>query len=189
MTRSLQHLVRVRDDARYLGGTRRRSTITGIVMHCTAGDRVDAAVGWMNRALGTAEGKASYHYLIGKTEADGMHRMAPVDRIAYHAGYSHVPPVPTSWWTRWGSLNASTIGIAWANDNGSDANPDDDELTPWQREAGLWLCALWCRQLNIDASRVWGHAEVAPGRKTDPLPRICDMDAWRADVARTLEGV
>lgn len=181
--RSLQSFVRRIDNARYHGGRRSPPDIDSIVMHATAGDTVDGAVSWMNRTLGNAEGKASYHYLIPKKEAEGIYRMCDPLVVAYHAGKSCVPG--TRQWPG-ASLNKHSLGVAFANDNGSDSNPDDDALTDWQLEAGLWLCTTMCLRFGISPARVWGHREVSPGRKTDPLPRILDMGEWRAKVAGAL---
>lgn len=177
MMPSLQSYVRHLDNARYTGGARRPEDIDCLVMHCTGGDSADGAISWMNRILGDGGGAASYHYLIPKGEGGGIIRMCDPLIIAYHAGRSAEPPskpFPGQ------SLNRRSIGISWANDNGGDNDLTDDALTPWQRQAALWLCVTLCRRFVIPATRIWGHLEIAPGRKTDPLPRICDMTRWRA---------
>lgn len=171
--------------ARYVGGPR-GSSPTMIVMHCTAGDTAAGAVSWLNRLLKTGEAKASYHYLIDRDDKGRKQILRTCDplHIAYHAGRSCWPNPPAP--TRLQSVNRQAIGVAWANDNGSDDNPADDPLTEWQYEAGLWLVTTLCRRFQIPSSRVLGHCEVARGRKTDPLPRICDMGAFRRALATEL---
>lgn len=182
--KSLQHSVLVFDNARYVGNKRERSSISSIIMHCTGGDTADGAISWLNRKLGNGEGKASYHYLIPKY--GNIIRMAPIDLITFHAGYSHYPPVPTSFWTKWGSVNSTSIGISWVNDNKSDSNPNDDSLTQWQEDAALWLCVTFCKMLGLKSDRIFGHREVSPGRKFDPHPDVMNMNAWRKKVASYL---
>jgi N-acetylmuramoyl-L-alanine amidase len=175
---SLQHRVKA-SSARYNGGKRKGNPL-GIVMHCTAGDRGNDAIGWLNRMLKNGESKASYNYVI---EKDGtILRMCRPDVIAYHAGLSSWHSLPS----KNASLNHCTIGIAFANDNGSDGDIRDDELTIYQLEAGLWLCSLFCREYSISTNHILGHIEVSPGRKFDPLPRILDMDHWRAQVRQNM---
>jgi N-acetylmuramoyl-L-alanine amidase len=183
--RSLQHTIRQLDNARYTGGRRKAIEIDTIVMHCTGGDSADGAISWMNRILGNGGGAASYHYLIPKKESDGIIRMCDPLVVAYHAGKSAIPParpLPGQ------SVNRRSIGISFANDNGADNDLTDDPLTPWQWEAALWLCVVLGRRFLIPAANIYGHLEVAPGRKTDPLPRIMDMNTWRARVRTAREA-
>lgn len=174
--RSLQNRIKTSIPARYTDGTRRPKDIDTIIIHCTAGDRADGAISWLNRTLKNGEGKASYHYIIPKLEAEGIYRTCDPLVIAYHAGASRLPnnlPFPGR------SVNSRSIGISFANDNGSDSNLADDDLTEWQWEAGLWLCKALMERFSISSSNILGHREVAPGRKTDPLPRILSMPYWR----------
>jgi N-acetyl-anhydromuramyl-L-alanine amidase AmpD len=123
--------------------------------------------------------RASYHYLIGK---DGMIvRTVHPRMIANHAGKSSFPRLlpDTASLPRVAGVNAYTIGVSFANDNGSDANPNDDDLTPEQVASGLWLGTVLQETWGYSPLRNWGHCEVSPGRKTDPLPRILDMSLWR----------
>lgn len=182
--RSLQAFVRP-GTARYVSKTpRRRSEITHIVWHCTAGDTWADARGWLNRDA--SEHPASYHYGISndRVERPFIERMAPIDVITWHAGRSGWPNPPV-WPAPWHEIKAPTlnpvsIGIAWANDNGTDKDFSDDPLTPWQIEAGIWLGVTLmklCPNITIENNR--GHFEVSPGRKTDPIARTVNMDWWR----------
>lgn len=182
----LQYRVTQYDDARYHGGTRRGSP-RGIIWHATAGDTVDGARSWLDRLDKGPEGKlvpiprdkrASYNYLIGK---DGrIFRTVHPDVIADHAGLSSWKGLSL---TGVNTLNPVTIGIAFANDNGTDRNPEDDDLTPAQLESGLWLGSVMAERYDIRPEFQLSHREVSPGRKFDPLARILDMDHWRALMA------
>lgn len=178
---SLQYRVKEGDFPRYHGGTRVKAP-KGIIIHCTAGDTVAGAVGWMNRILKNGEGgKTSYDYLI---EKDGtIVTMGRAKVITYHAGKSRWHSLPS----RFGSLNHCTLGIAFANDNGSDNNPHDDPLTIAQIESCTWLCCVMIEKFpTITVPHILGHIEVSPGRKFDPLPRILNMDWFRAQVREEL---
>ena len=183
---ALQSRVQHLDDARYHGGTREHP-VRGIVWHCTAGDTVNGARSWLDRLDRSPEGKpvpipgakrASYHYLIGKDGA--IVRTVHPEMVAYHAGLSAWPGLSLPGVN---TVNPTTIGIAFANDDGSDENPADDPLTAAQLESGLWLGAVLMAQYGIVADLNRGHREVSPHRKVDPLPRILDMDHWRALLA------
>lgn len=183
--KSFQHcVVAAREPARYDGGPFKvRPSM--LVVHATAGDTAEGAISWLNRTLKNGEAKASYHYIIDRNAAGQEGRIVRLldpTHIAYHAGRSAWPhaPLPGQ------SVNSRSIGVAFANDNGSDDNPDDDALTDWQYEAGLWLCVTLCRRFQIDPEHVLGHREVSPGRKSDPLPRILNMPAFRAAIKAEL---
>jgi N-acetylmuramoyl-L-alanine amidase len=167
---SYQSRVRRLDNAKDHGGTRAMTDL--IVWHATAGDRADSAMEWMNSPHATA----SYHYIVDR---DGtIYRFLHPNLVAYHAGISAWPNNGTSIGMR-GSLNGRSLGVAFANDNGSDANPDDDPLTKEQVESGLWLGRTLMVLYAVPPGGNLGHREVSPGRKTDPLPRILDMTHWR----------
>lgn len=184
--RDLQARVTRRDDARYHGGPREWGAPGLIVMHCTAGDRAEPAIGWLNRILKKGEkGKSSYHYVI---DTDGrIIRTLDPKLIAYHADPA-AWPVPAGGVPKGAGVNRVSIGIAFANDNGSDGDTADDPLTREQLESGLWLCRVLMGLYHIPAHRVIGHRECAPGRKTDPLPRILDMHDWRAALGVACAG-
>lgn len=181
---NLQSRVHVLDNAAHHGPLRTKP-ISLMVWHCTAGDTLSAAWSWLDRVLHAGESPGSYHYGIDK---DGrIDRKLPVSVVGYHAGASSWPLVngvvpPHS------SVNARAVGASFANDNGSDANFADDELTLPQLESGLWLARVMTQQfpgITGPADHV-AHREVAPLRKTDPLPRILPMDAWRQAIQLTL---
>jgi N-acetylmuramoyl-L-alanine amidase len=162
MSRSLQGRVVVLDNARYHGKDRLRSTISLIVMHCTAGTSAHSTIAWLNRP--DADAPASYHYVIDR---DGtIYRHCAPETMAYHAGDSAFPADPSK--SRQGSsVNPRSLGIAWANRN------NGEPLTEAQIESALWLCSVF----DVPPEHVVGHCEVSPGRKTDPV--CMDMDEWR----------
>lgn len=187
---SFQADVDRRDDARYHGGLR-VLPINMIVWHCTAGDRAADAISWLQRTLKAGEGPAGYHYIVDKAPKPhglGIVRLLPVELVAYHAGWSSDPRKCVWTPSMRTSVNSKSIGISFANDNGSDANTADDALTDYQRQAGLWLGVTLCRLNNVPAEGNFGHREVSPGRKTDPLSSILNMDDWRAQIAAALKA-
>lgn len=181
---ALQSRVTRADDARYQGGTR-TSKVTACIWHATAGDTATGARGWMDRLDTVVEGgrttfkplppskRASYHYVIDK---DGrIIRTVHTDIIANHAGASSYPGLRALR----GSLNHCTIGVSFANDNGSDDNPDDDDLTEEQLCSGLWLGSVLMETFGYPPEMNLQHREVSPGRKPDIAPHILDADHWR----------
>lgn len=158
---SQQANVKRLDNARYKGARRDRSDISVIVVHATAGDTAMSSINYLNRA--DSDHKASYHYVIDR---DGtILRMLPIEIVAYHAGDSAWPSPqrypPGNGGT---SVNKKSLGIAFAN------KQDGEDLTDEQMTSGLWLCRFWMESLSIPPSRVVGHYEVSPGRKSDPRP-------------------
>lgn len=178
---SLQSRVVKLDNARYHGGVR-VGAVRAIVWHCTAGDTALSAIEWMNRPNVPSGGKAGYHYLIDKPGT--IYRHTPTHLVAYHAGASSWPAIPA----QGHSLNYCTLGVSFANDNGSDANAADDALTAAQWESARWLGVTLMKAHGVPPAMNLAHREIAPGRKTDPLPRILPMDPWRAELGRLLMG-
>ena len=171
---SLQSRVVQLDTAKDHGGKRQRTDL--IVWHCTGGDTADAAMEWLNSDGATA----SYHYLIDK---DGtIKRFCPPDLIAYHAGVSSWPKPPVGKV----SVNSRSLGVAFANDNGTDTNAADDALTKEQIESGLWLGVTLMKLYRIQPFNNVGHLEVSPGRKHDPAPHILNMQDWRERLGAAL---
>lgn len=160
------------DNGVHHGGQRERDSINLIVAHATAGDSAMSSINYLNT---TTDKKASYHYCIDR---DGLiYRMLPIETIAWHAGDSAWPS-PQRYPPGNGgkSVNANSIGIAWANKD------DGEQLTKEQVESGLWLFRFWMDTLGIPPSKVAGHYEVSPGRKTDPRPAMTGKE-WRSMLA------
>ncbi|MFD0691628.1 peptidoglycan recognition protein family protein [Actinomadura fibrosa] len=74
--------------------------------------------------------------------------------------------------------NSASLGIEAEND-GRQAWPDV------QLDAYKLLCAELCKEFGLPASRVKGHKEVNTEK---PDPHSINMTAFRADVARLIEG-
>lgn len=169
---SLQHRVRpVAGSPTHHGPTREMSAVDLIVMHATAGESAMSSINYLNQV---ADKVASYHYVIDR---DGLiYRMCPVTTVAYHAGDSGWPnPVSYPPGNGGRSVNAQSVGISWANrDDGS------EPLTRPQVSGALWLCAIYVGAGYVSTSRVVGHRDVSPGRKSDPTPSAMPMDVWRA---------
>lgn len=180
-TSNLQDRVVHLDNARHHGGLRPPGVrLDLVVWHATAGDTLAGAWSWLNRVLKSGESPGSYTYGIEKNGT--IHRTLPVSVTPYHAGRS-AWPVPLGGVPRYASVNTRSIGVAFANDNGSDDNPHDDSLTYEQALSGLWLGRVLTLQYGIPLDRHRGHREVAPGRKTDPVPACVDMNDWRVALA------
>lgn len=147
------------DNAVHHGGQRDLSAITLIAMHATADKSSGmASIRYLNT---TDEKKASYHLVIERSGQ--ILRMLPIESVAWHAGDSAWPS-PQRYPPGNGghSVNSFSIGISFANDN------ESEDLTDEQITSGLWLCHYYMNLLRIPPSRVVSHADVSPGRKTDP---------------------
>lgn len=98
--------------------------------------------------------RVSSHLLIRR---DGMVvQYVPFDRKAWHAGRSE--------YEGRAECNEFSIGIEL---EGS----DDTEFTPVQYERLAAITGLLLRHYpGITTARITGHADIAPGRKTDPGP-------------------
>lgn len=174
---SLQSRVVWLDNARHKGVERPLSEVTLLVMHATASGKTETAksvIAWMNGQ----NNPISYHYVIGR--AGEILRMCKPEIVAFHAGDSAWPnprrATPDNQRPHKGaSVNRKSIGIAWVNNNHA------EPLTALQVESAEWLCHFWMRKLGLAPSDVRTHAEVSPGRKTDP--RALPGAEWRALLA------
>lgn len=109
----------------------------------------------LHPALADLEGvRVSAHLLIDRDGA--VTQFVPFDRRAWHAGVS-------SYGGR-ENCNDFAIGIEL---EGTDTVPYED--AQYERLAEV-LRALFLRYPQLSPSRLVGHSEVAPGRKTDPGP-------------------
>lgn len=132
-----------------------------IVIHGDAGKSDLGTISW----LANPASKVSYHFLIGR---DGVvYQFVKESENAWHAGLStfHGEEIGKS-------VNKISIGVAFAN------NGLGSELyTQAQYKAGGELVADICRRNGIPFHRVRSHAEVSPGRKSDPW-RHFEWDAF-----------
>ncbi|GHH59136.1 MULTISPECIES: N-acetylmuramoyl-L-alanine amidase [Gammaproteobacteria] len=120
-----------------------------IVLHHTEQDSVEQSL----RTLRTRNsgGRVSAHYLVGKDGA--LYQLVPDSERAWHAGAGR--------WGTIGDVNSASIGIELDN-NGH------EPFAPEQIATLLRLLDDLCTRLRIPRSEVIGHADLAPGRKTDP---------------------
>jgi N-acetylmuramoyl-L-alanine amidase len=118
-----------------------------VILHHTGDDTVEQAL----RSLTSPFREASAHYLVGR---DGRIIQLVDERArAWHAGES-----------KWGAdtdINSASLGIELDN-NGNEPFPDA------QISALLRLLADIEERYHIRAANFLGHADIAPGRKTDP---------------------
>lgn len=126
--------------------------ISLVVIHGDAGKSDAGTIAWLK----DPSSKVSYHYLVGR---DGtVHQFVDESQKAWHAGKSTYNGEEID-----GSVNAISIGVAFAND-GLGKEPYNLE----QYDAGAELVADICRRHSIPLHRVRGHCDVSPGRKEDP---------------------
>jgi len=128
-------------------GTR---AITCIIIHATATAGEKSPLDWLTRE---DKVKVSAHYVIAK---DGkVYGLVDENDIAWHCGLSE--------WRGKQFVNTFSIGIELVN-----LNDGVDEYTEKEIASCAKLCAEICAERNISVSDVVGHADVSPGRKTDP---------------------
>jgi AmpD protein len=140
-----------------------------ILIHGSAGRSIKGDLAWLSDQAHDEQGNhydtsLSYTYEI---DGDGLiYQLVPESRRAWHAGVS-------SWEGR-EDCNDYSIGIALRN-LGDDPDlyragePFPEPYTDAQYEALVWLSAdIMHRRPIITERRIVGHADVSPGRKTDP---------------------
>ena len=118
-----------------------------VILHHTSNGTLAQA----QRTLSDPERSVSAHYLIGR---DGrLLQLVDEHQRAWHAG--------ASWWGGHTDINSASIGIELDN-NGSEPFADA------QIDTLLRLLADIQARHRIPRANFIGHADVAPGRKTDP---------------------
>ncbi len=127
------------------------AAIDMLVVHYTGMKTADEALA----RLTDPEARVSAHYTIGRDGRVFAH--VPEERRAWHAGVSY--------WAGERNVNARSIGIELVNPG------HEFGYVPFAREQIAALIDLASGILSrhpIPASRVVGHSDVAPARKTDP---------------------
>lgn len=118
-----------------------------VVIHHTSNDNLEKSL----NTLTTPARKVSAHYLIAR---DGeIVQLVEENARAWHAG--------KSWWGGNTDVNSASLGIELDN-NGR------EPFAEAQIEALLALLADIKQRYAIPAANFVGHADVAPGRKSDP---------------------
>lgn len=136
-----------------------------VVIHGDAGKSDAGTIAW----LADPRSKVSYHYLIGR---DGkVYGFVPETQNAWHAGLSKYKGLEVG-----KSVNKVSIGVAFANNGlGTEA------YKPAQYEAAGELVSDICERHGIPHHRIVSHAEVSPGRKSDPWAWF-DWEAFRDEL-------
>lgn len=140
--------------------------VRGIVCHHTAG----AAGGGDYPSLAVVrDGRTG---LAGPLSHFGLGRSGRIYVIAAGRCWHNAPSTSAY------HDNSSSLGI----------EAENDGRQPWpavQLDAYKKLCAELCREFGLPASRVKAHREVNTDK---PDPHSVDMNDFRADVARLIEG-
>ncbi len=103
----------------------------------------------------TVLGRVSAHYMVD--EVGNLYRLVAEAHRAWHAGVSS--------WEGEGDVNSRSIGIEIVNGGHDFGLPD---FPAPQIDAVIALLQDILARHGLDASRVVGHSDVAPGRKLDP---------------------
>jgi N-acetylmuramoyl-L-alanine amidase len=122
-----------------------------VILHHTSNDNMAEALATLTHPL---KGVSS-HYLVGRDGA--ILQLVDENRRAWHAG--------ASWWGGQTDMNSASIGIELDN-TGDEAYPDI------QIEALIALLADIARRHPIPRANFLAHADIAPGRKSDPGARF-----------------
>jgi N-acetylmuramoyl-L-alanine amidase len=140
---------------------RKGEVVRMVVIHGDAGKSDAGTVSWIE----APESKVSYHYLVGR---DGtVYQFVREDLKAWHAGDSAWPGCTVG-----KSVNAASIGVAFANDG-------TEEYRPPQYKAGAKLVADICKRHGVPLHMIRGHYEVSPGRKSDPWQHFSWADFYK----------
>lgn len=141
-----------------------------VVIHGDAGKSDAGTVTWIEKE--SLEAKVSYHYLVGRKGE--VYQFVDEAQKSWHAGISEWPDCTVS-----KSVNAHSVGVSFAND-GAEA------YKPVQYTAGAKLVADICQRHKIPAAMIVTHAQVSPGRKSDPWKHF-DWDYFIDRVKQAME--
>jgi hypothetical protein len=145
-----------------------------LVMHATAGTW-PGDLGWLR--LGGGATAVSAHYVIGP--AGNIVQLVDEGDTAWHCGPSAAMidgALRSGSHDGVGVLNHLSIGIELSHTN----DPDRPHHAV-QLDAATWLAREIMRRHDIPPSQVVRHADIAPGRKTDPA--ALPWPAWRNGLA------
>ena len=116
----------------------------------------------------------SYHFII---DEDGtIYQLVPLERSAWHAGVKSHPNLRVRTFFGSDNPNRRSIGIAFVRYG-------DTELTPEQRDAGVWLTKEIGKRTGVryNADNIFYHQEV-----TDYKPR--EVGRYREQILEGLVG-
>lgn len=130
-----------------------------VVIHGDAGLTDAGTVSWIT----DGRSRVSYHYLVGR---DGeCYQFVPDALKAWHAGRSEWAGMTVVGNRGTPSVNDRSLGVALANDGSG-----SEQYQRVQYHAAAKLVASLCERHGIGLHLIRSHAEVSPGRKTDPWP-------------------
>ncbi len=124
-------------------------SITCVVIHATASSEASGSLQW----LCDPKSKVSAHYLIDPLGA--IYHLVHEQNESWHAGESE--------WDGRKYVNQFSVGVELVNPNDGKTPYPDDQLVSCAD-----LVAAICKEHNISTKDVIAHADIAPGRKTDP---------------------
>lgn len=153
--------------------------IRGVIMHHTAGPREGdkASLGTIVNGRPGLDGPLAQIHL----SRSGIASIVAAGK-ASHAGRGQWP-FPSSGIVRNGA-NDCTIGIEWENVGQSKYNVEP--ITPEADKAYHLICAAICSHMKLDPlTRVIGHREWAPSRKSDPAG--INLPKFRMEVKTLME--
>ncbi len=127
-----------------------------LVLHYTGMQTGEAALARMQDAAA----EVSAHYMVWE---DGrIYQLVDDKARAWHAGVSY--------WQGVRDINSCSIGIEIVN-GGHDWPRADGTLAPYpavQTQSVTKLCRILMSRHDIVQTRILGHSDIAPARKTDP---------------------
>jgi N-acetylmuramoyl-L-alanine amidase len=154
-------------------------SIDTVVLHATADTDTMASVAWCCAPKAENPNPVSYHVIVDR---DGtVYQLVDPTQRAWHAGVSSYR----------GRINVNdfSIGLSFGN-----RNDGIEKYSDAQYAVGAALVASWIRRFpGISIDRITTHAEIAPGRKTDPvkfdMTRFKTLVAFEYTEAVAKEGV
>lgn len=126
-----------------------------VILHYTGMQTAKAALDRMT----DSSAQVSAHYCVD--EDGSVYRLVAEERRAWHAGVSY--------WKGQTGLNDVSVGIEIVNPGHEFGYRD---FPPSQMDAVIGLLDGVRERWDIPDSRILGHSDVAPGRKTDPGERF-----------------
>lgn len=131
----------------------RACAISHIILHYTDMENADAALA----RLSDAQAKVSAHYFIHRNGQ--IMQLVEDSRRAWHAGVSY--------WRGETDINSASLGIE-LDHAGHDAAGQMAPFAQPQMDALYALLAMLVERHALDPRHIWGHSDIAAGRKIDP---------------------